>query len=560
MSARLEGFKEASAVLSSLSKATARNTLKRALGPAARILRDKVEILAPEREGTLQGIYIAPQGQDGSNGAWERQFTGPVNIEWFGGRGDDVTDNSQPRDAALAVMNARADSFNGTGKLFYPAAPLPYWHSTTSNIRQSVEIQGEGQDATILRFSNIGNGIVFNERRTNNDAGSASDLGVGDAGNSSLRDLTIWGAAAQSVNGPWVNPAATSGHGIRIRTANVSIENVTVKLFGGAGVYIEATSGSMANGGYGQGNANQFNLIRVTCMYNGGEGFAVYGADANAGQMLLCNASDNGGAGFREYSFLGNTYIQPHTRDNGVRDPIGSNRPTGTAKYGGNHWYVVAGKEAQASTEAPGSVTGDGAAWRSFPGHIYSKDWVSGLTWVAASPYMTSPINSNGRNVFIGCYAETGQPPVQAFYPTIFTGGLLEEVGFAPQSSAPWLKGAGDGLMSNRPFFHYDENTTRHTLFGGRGAFGDFIFDHTGGGHRWALAELGNGLAFQKSGYGTPMFINDDVTSILGSLAVNGAKVVGPRASPIADAAAGSEVATINSILAMLRSHGLIAN
>lgn len=43
------------------------------------------------------------------------------------------------------------------------------------------------------------------------------------------------------------------------------------------------------------------------------------------------------------------------------------------------------------------------------------------------------------------------------------------------------------------------------------------------------------------------------------ALFLNGTQVVGTQRPAITDAAAGTEVATINSILAALRTHGLIA-
>ena len=51
-----------------------------------------------------------------------------------------------------------------------------------------------------------------------------------------------------------------------------------------------------------------------------------------------------------------------------------------------------------------------------------------------------------------------------------------------------------------------------------------------------------------------------NVPDAAGEFRVNGMKVVGPRQAAIPDAAAGTEVSTINNILAILRSHGLIAS
>lgn len=49
-----------------------------------------------------------------------------------------------------------------------------------------------------------------------------------------------------------------------------------------------------------------------------------------------------------------------------------------------------------------------------------------------------------------------------------------------------------------------------------------------------------------------------NVASAAGEFRINGTKVVGPRQAAIADATAGTEITTINAILAALRAHGLI--
>lgn len=49
-----------------------------------------------------------------------------------------------------------------------------------------------------------------------------------------------------------------------------------------------------------------------------------------------------------------------------------------------------------------------------------------------------------------------------------------------------------------------------------------------------------------------------NVTDAAGEFRINGTKVVGPRQAAIADATAGTEITTINAVLAILRAHGLI--
>ena len=74
----------------------------------------------------------------------------------------------------------------------------------------------------------------------------------------------------------------------------------------------------------------------------------------------------------------------------------------------------MADKIAEASTIVPGT---DATVWVA-TGAYASVPWVTGMSWVVGGPYATNPFNLNGRNVFMGCYAESGQQPVQATAPS----------------------------------------------------------------------------------------------------------------------------------------------
>ena len=432
-----------------------------------------------------KGIYVAPTAApSGASGAWVRRFDGPVQLKWFGSAGDFVTDDLPAFEGAHDVIKARSigGGFVGAGMLELGSGR--YYLSATWNIHCCLHIRGAGSAqpygaATLLRFAKNINGIVLNHGNTHGDT-----IGTqGSAEGSILEGVQLWGGNVNVGGSGAVTTYSAgdslTGHGIRIRGAFIECRDVASYFFGGDGFNIIATAGSS---GASQGNANSFVLDRCQAQFNRGNGVVIAGSDANAGKVDTCSAISNGGAGFLDYSFLGNSYIGCHVRDCGVDDPTvagtGTGGPTGTCQYpaaSGTYYYVIAGQEAAASTTVPGT---NSAVWRQFGGHPYCKIWASGMTWVNPSPYGTNPANVNGRNIFLGCYAESAQAPCQATYPSMFIGGLLDEVGVV--GSASWVRGSASGGMSAGEFVSNNpaDNQSR-TSFGNPD--GGTIFEHQRG-------------------------------------------------------------------------------
>lgn len=452
-----------------------------------------------------RGIYIAPDADpSGASGAWVRSFDGPLNLSWFGAKADFVTDDLPAMLAALDVISARGSGGHpGGDRLYVPAGR--YYFSAAVDVHCPVHILGAGSAqnseaiGTVIRFGKNCNGFVFNHNNTHGDAGF--DGGYGLASASTLEGVSLWGGAVDvDQSGEVMSFAAgnsLSGHGVRIRTTFVRLIDVYAAFFGGDGFHINSTAGS---GGYAEGNANSFYLAHCQAQYNRGSGYLIAGNDSNAGTVNSCSAISNGGCGFKEYSFLGNSYIQCHARDNGVFDPTRSNGPTGTCRYGSEYWYVVAGQEAAASTTLPGT---DANVWRSFGGHPDCKSWTSGLDWVVGAPYATNPANLNGRNVFSGCYAEGAQAPVQATYPSLFVGGLLDEVGF--DGTAPALRAGRNAIVSPSFKATTDGSNVSSTL----GEDGDnrVMAGHHDGKNSWRWKSRSDGLFLLDAGNsGNPIF------------------------------------------------------
>ncbi|URD62218.1 hypothetical protein M8312_06865 [Sphingomonas sp. KRR8] len=378
-----------------------------------------------------QGFSVAPSANTtGSAGAWVRKVEASVNVRWFGAAADFVTDDlgafTACRDAILA---RKQGPFAGNRTMLIPAGR--YYLSDrfdTKGLRVVGEHSGQPSGiSSLLRFGKNKSGV----RLTSGADNSAS----------SLEGLQIWGGGVNvDATGTVTSYAAgdsITGNGVEVACDWGSCTDVSVAFFGG--------DGFSANSAVG--NCNSFFLERCQSQYQRGCGYLIGGTDANAGTTISCSAISCGGSGIKDYSFLGNTHIQAHVRDCGYLDPTGSNGPVGACQYGSNptrYYYVVAGREAQASTEQPGSISNGTEAWREYRGPA-PKRWSAGLTWSSASPYQTNPSNLNARNVFVGCYAEGSQAPCQATAPSVFLGGLLDEVGFDGSSSGLWLRNESRG-------------------------------------------------------------------------------------------------------------------
>jgi hypothetical protein len=97
-------------------------------------------------------------------------------------------------------------------------------------------------------------------------------------------------------------------NGIELQT-RASIERIGIVFCVGHGVSIEATAGAGTN-------ANNWMITGGRINNCAGHGIHVKGEDTNAGVCSGVDCSANGGAGFYDASFLGNTYVGCHVADN----------------------------------------------------------------------------------------------------------------------------------------------------------------------------------------------------------------------------------------------------
>jgi hypothetical protein len=268
--------------------------------------------------GFLRSVdrYTSAGATDNTNGGyWELvPDASGLRVEQFGGAGDywvvtrtvASTVNPSPTDNRAALLEAidylytHVDVASGGDPKIATGATIRlgyggYYFSDEITFDRTTCIQGMGtanyHDGAASRcyFAAGKKGFVF-------DHYSAGPYGTGA---SILRDVFI-----QSLG----FGGQTTKHGIDIN-ANVHIENVAVRGFGGNGIDISAdiTGGT---------NANCFYLSRIFTYDNAGHGVYCTGGDSNAGVGVQINAMANGGYGIRDDSFLGNTWLACHTAGN----------------------------------------------------------------------------------------------------------------------------------------------------------------------------------------------------------------------------------------------------
>lgn len=209
----------------------------------------------------------------------------------FGAVADGSGDNLHAFQVALRTL--AADKNHGA-RLFIP--PGRYRFSAPLHINRGMVLEGASgagrNSGTVLVFDPGSDGIVI-DRATTSDDGGAGDW-------TEIRDLAVTSSSRLALS-----------NGITLH-ARARIVNVYVRGFGGNGIEIAA----WARGHGPNTNANLWSLDNVFVESNGGNGVHAIGADANAGIAIGVSAMGNGGWGFLDESFLGNTYVACHTENN----------------------------------------------------------------------------------------------------------------------------------------------------------------------------------------------------------------------------------------------------
>lgn len=519
--------------------------------------------VASHRADPAEGIYVAPSTIGA--GAWVRCFDGPLNVKWFGARGDstfltNATDDGPAFLAAIAFMRAMANVFSyGRASPFELFVPGGYYWLNTSTLDFGIGSRlfgvGGNNGGSMLKWANGVTGIRTQRGNTSGAAGTQAENGF--TSGVTLESLVL--------RGGYTGGAESEAHGVHARST-VDLRDVQIFEFAGDGFFGQAEAGS---GGFAEGNINTSKLTDVL-VQGCRNGIYFDSADANACLILGANLVSNRQWGVWDSSFLGNTYVGCHCQSNGFEGASNSQFKV-FSHLNGRIYYVLPGQEEWCAVNAPTGTDVSSRGWKFFGpnGHWESihPTWTAGRIWRSGGSYRTDDLNA--ANVFIGCYEEGDQPRANFSGPTQSFGGLLSPM---DREGRDWYGHYGRS-GANGPF----EIRNGDLRLGPAGNLGTMRYEYD----NLQLDAL-NGFVVRVNG-SPQMQFRSNQTKLKGSLnlfenaglQVDDLQVVGSRggavanvASPNATDAASAQIlvneikGTLNSLLSRLRAgsgHGLIA-
>ena len=269
---------------------------------------------------TEQGVYIAPSSDTtGATGAWVRQFTGPLDIRWFGGVADGATDNAPALSGAAKVA-----ALTKGARVLIPWSDSHYRFASTVTVTGGLTLSGEGHSQTPGGgFGNIIGSVLawdidvpglkffsFTDNDSNNQVTEFDNSMY-----SVLEDLVLLGGGGTNVN----------AHGLEMRVS-LDVRNVQLWNWAGNGIHIIANT---AIGAVPYGNANMAKFDRVMSKLNLLHGVFISGSDTNNIAFVNGDFSNNGGAGVLDKSSLGgNNYLSCQFDSNNASWGTGSAQMT----------------------------------------------------------------------------------------------------------------------------------------------------------------------------------------------------------------------------------------
>jgi len=258
---------------------------------------------------------------DANNNKWKRQVNDDkINVLWYGAKGDAVTDNIVPFEAAREYIRNHSQ-FKTLKIPFYnnAAAYNRYGFSRTFVINLPLRIEGQGigpWQSSRLYFPPNTTGLLF--QPFNYDF------------NCVLENINIENAF---INRSLID----SNKALIVVHSSINMKNVKVLYATGNGIEISSDSGgdSTTNPTFGNAGFSSYNNVRI---YEALNGFYIVGSESNAMQFNNCVLQANVRWGVLDDGFLGNTYYNCNFQGNSNNSLSGA---ATTVTYAGKYYAAL---------------------------------------------------------------------------------------------------------------------------------------------------------------------------------------------------------------------------
>lgn len=401
--------------------------------------------------GTINGGFISAdydRAVFGTSLTVTNLSNSTIPVTWFGATANGISfDNWAIFNKAFAAakqFTVNSSFYKWAGNIYVPRAEKTYYLSRPLVIEHIANFSGDAFFESRLEFPVDSAGVKF----------KYNNVARGTAWRTYMHDLAILG----SNNGNVIE----SSIGVLVNSLGF-LERVYVRGFASDGIKVHGTVEAGDPADYT--NANNGSLTHCKSELNLGHGLHVRGSDGNVISVYHFDGGTNQKYGIYDRSFLGNTYINCHTEDNGFTSTRGRIRHGGV-----NYWC---------KRDALGIEPGVTANWQNY----WAVNTLVGFGDEYFTPYpydnakqyygngAFASIDANARTLFLNCYAEGNQGGVlMEGSSTMVIGGLMAVMDYGASdvgdnsilSMQPY---GNDRAFSVRNLLVQSPTTNRVTLF-----------------------------------------------------------------------------------------------
>lgn len=360
---------------------------------------DAGDVASADNDGT---ILVTSDGK-----RLKRVITdGILQVNWFSVYADGRNDDKPGIDKALAFYKKNAGSISWMQFGSSQSELVTYRLNDTLRVDFSADIRGGSN--TLLLFTNNKAGLKL---RSSENIPFIPTI--------YLSNLKI----QQSYGRETFNNNET---GIEINCI-AHLKDISVKNFQGNGIQIWGDASTRP-----PTNADLSTMDRVTVSECRGNGFLIYGADANIINFKDCQAIACGGAGWLDNSFLGNNYVNCQAASCSSPELLFQR---GLCKYKGRVYYALHNANNKGTKNKLGRPDISPNDWSLIPDQnwiLYPniKEWHVDSFYMAAGGFLLDLDNTgkNQRGALINCYTETDCPPSYLGNSCMKIGGNISSI------------------------------------------------------------------------------------------------------------------------------------